>query len=76
MPRTLDNKFIVLHVENTLISHLSGAFALSFSYIAKATLLYHKTKVTQKYAAPALTNIGERSFSYLMLLVRVLDNFL
>ncbi|MDE5656203.1 MAG: hypothetical protein K2I19_03905, partial [Muribaculaceae bacterium] len=26
---------------------------------ATATLLHHKTKITQRYATPALTNIGE-----------------
>ncbi len=31
-----------------------------FSHVATATLLHHKTKTTQRYAASALTNIGER----------------
>ena len=35
-------------------------FALFFSHVATATLLHHKTKITQRYATPALTNIGER----------------
>ena len=34
-------------------------FALFLSHVAKATLLHHKTKTTQRYATPALTNIGE-----------------
>ncbi|MEE1021718.1 MAG: hypothetical protein U0L83_01050, partial [Muribaculaceae bacterium] len=35
-------------------------FVLFFSHVATATLLHHKTKITQRYATPALTNIGER----------------
>lgn len=32
-------------------------FALFFSHVATATLLHHKTKISQRYATPALTNI-------------------
>ena len=38
----------------------SALFAMFFSHVATATLLHHKTKITQRYATPALTNIGER----------------
>ncbi len=40
-------------------------FALFLSHVATATLLHHKTKITQRYAIPALTNIGERGLSFL-----------
>ena len=35
-------------------------FALFLSHVATATLLRYKTKITQRYAIPALTYIGER----------------
>ena len=38
-------------------------FALFFSHVATATLLHHKTKIAQRYATPALTNIGERGLN-------------
>ena len=44
---------------------ISLAFsALFFSHVAKATLLHQKTKTAQRYATPALTNIGEQGLSY------------
>ena len=38
-------------------------FALFFSHVATATLLHHKTKISQRYAPPALTNIEERGLN-------------
>jgi len=47
-------------IQKLLYHRISLAlFPLFLSHVAKATLLRHKTKITQRYATPALTNIGE-----------------
>ena len=38
-------------------------FAVFLSHVATATLLCHKTKITQRYATPALTNIEGRGLT-------------
>ncbi|MDE7403081.1 MAG: antibiotic biosynthesis monooxygenase [Muribaculaceae bacterium] len=45
----------------TLLNHCISLvlFNLFFSHVATTTLLHHKPKITQRYAIPAFTNIGE-----------------